>query len=69
MHAYCGLGMRLGRIIVECCFTICMADAAAVMITPDFSIFAASCQRSVNCLSQSVKVLDNLQWMASFTLL
>ena len=38
MHAYCGLGMRLGRIIVECCFTICMADAAAVMITPDFSI-------------------------------
>jgi len=39
------------------------------MIAPDFSIFAAFCQQSVICLSQSVKLLNNLQWMASFALL
>ena len=47
MHAICGLLMRLGKVYLH-----------TLMITVDCSVFVASYQQSVNCLSQSVKLLD-----------
>lgn len=46
MHAICGLVMRLGKMYLH-----------TLMITVDCSVFVASCQQNVNCLSQSGNLL------------